>query len=393
VNVTTPSPRRTIFVDALSALQGGGQTYLVNLFKFMPPTVAADCRVIVLVPHGSRSVFAFGPGIEVLSSPYASRSLISRLIWSTLRLPKLLRKLKIDVLYCPGGIVSAFGDWKTVVAFRNMLPFSPEERKRFPLGFIRFRLAMLRWIQARSFRSADLVIFVSHFAKSVIDVVVDARVGSSAVIPHGVSDHFRLPARQPKSIALPDGYVCYVSILNAYKAQLQVVVAWHLLRSRRKVKEKLLLVGPSNDQYGIRVAKLIEELGLQSEVRIVGNIAYDELPGLYQRATINLFASSCENCPNILLEALSAGRPVLSSDYQPMPEFARDAAMYFDPYSPEKLAVQLEKLLNDPLLQADMGRRAAARSQAYQWEASARNTWQALRGLAYRSAAASEVGA
>lgn len=385
-----PSARKTIFIDALSALQGGGQTYLINLFKFMPPTILAECRVIVLLPYGSDDVFRVSPDIEVVSSAYASRSVLFRLVWSTRFLPRMLRAMNADVLYCPGGFVSAFGDWKTAVAFRNMLPFSPEERKRYPLGYMRTRFAVLRWVQSRSFKRADLVIFISLFAKSVIDVVVGKRAGNSQVIPHGISDRFRVPVGKPKSLGLPDRYVCYVSILNVYKAQIEVVKAWHLLRSRRQVEEKLLLVGPSNDQYGLQVAELIRQLGLQSEVRIVGNVPYNELPGLYQGAVINLFASSCENCPNILLEALSAGRPVLSSDYQPMPEFAAEAALYFDPYSPDKLATQLERLLDDPVLQERMGRRAAVRSADFQWAESARRTWFALRDLAYGTVAVDE---
>ncbi len=383
MNRSLPCGGKTIFIDALSALQGGGQTYLINLFKFMPPAIADECRVIALLPYGRDRVFSVNPDIEVITSAYASRGLIFRLVWSTFFLPRLLREMGVDVLYCPGGFVSVFGRWKTAVAFRNMLPFSPEERRRYPLGYMRARLAILRWVQARSFRRADLVIFISLFAKSVIDVAVGKRTGISKVIPHGISDRFRLPVNKPKTLDLPDRYVCYVSILNVYKAQLEVVRAWHLLRSRRAVEEKLLLVGPSNDQYGIQVAALIEELHLQNEVRIVGNVAYEHLPGLYQGAVINLFASSCENCPNILLEALSAGRPVLSSDYQPMPEFAADAALYFDPYSPEKMATQLELLLNDPVLQKDLGQRATARSADFQWEESARSTWLALRDLAH----------
>lgn len=387
MNRSAPPVRRTIFIDALSALQGGGQTYLLNLLKFMPPATTADCRVIVLVPHGSEAVFRVNPAIEVVSSTHASRNVLFRLVWSKLFLPKLLRRLHADVLYCPGGFVSVFGRWKTAVAFRNMLPFSPEERKRYPLGYMRTRLSILRWVQARSFRRADLVIFISLFAKSIIDVVVGARTGISTVIPHGISDHFRLPVGKPGGLGLPDRYVCYVSILNVYKAQLEVVKAWHLLRSRRRVEEKLLLVGPSSDQYALRVAALIEALGLQNEVRIVGNVAYEALPGLYQGATINLFASSCENCPNILLEALSAGRPVLTSDYQPMPEFAADAALYFDPYAPEKLAAQLERVMDDPVLQNRMGQQAAARSRDFRWDESARSTWRALRDLAHAAPA------
>ena len=109
---------------------------------------------------------------------------------------------------------------------------------------------------------------------------------------------------------------------------------------------------------------------------------YDTLPAVYHGAVANIFASSCENCPNILLEALAAGRPVLCSDYQPMPEFAGDAALYFDPYNPQSLATRLCEVLDDPRLSAELGRRSRERSAEFQWKQSAEATWQALSDLA-----------
>lgn len=100
---------------------------------------------------------------------------------------------------------------------------------------------------------------------------------------------------------------------------------------------------------------------------ITGDVPYEELPVYYQNAKVNLFASSCENCPNILLEAMAGGRPVLCSSYPPMPEFAGDAAVYFNPYNPEHLAELLARFLNDETLRERMGAVALKRSQLYQW--------------------------
>src|SRR3569833_3466394 len=113
----------------------------------------------------------------------------------------------------------------------------------------------------------------------------------------------------------------------------------------------------------------------------LGNEPYAQLPGYYQHAKLNLFASSCENCPNILLEALAGGRPVLCSDYQPMPEFGADHVQYFDPYNPEQLAVLLERNLDDVAGLSEWGRRAAERADAFQWTIAARQTWDALYSL------------
>jgi glycosyltransferase involved in cell wall biosynthesis len=381
------SSKHTIVINGLSALQGGGQTYLINLFRFLPDRFRDSLRIIAIVPAGADAFRGFDR-IDYITSPFASTSVVNRLIWEKTKLPSLLRTVKADVLYCPGGFVSAFGpDWKSAVAFRNMLPFIDEERQRFPHGYTRARLALLKHIQSQSLRRADLVVFISDFARSIIDLVVGIRSGRSVVIPHGLSDQFRT-AGTPTTLNLPSRYVAYVSILDAYKAQIEVVKAWAVLRQRRQLNEKLLLVGPARGAYAEKVRVLIAELGLNDEVLLLGNVPYDHLPSVYHGAVANVFASSCENCPNILLEALAAGKPVLSSDYQPMPEFAGKAVLYFNPYDPETLAKQLSLLLENPELSGELGRRALERSAEFQWKQAADSTWQALSDLAAGSKAA-----
>ena len=65
-----------------------------------------------------------------------------------------------------------------------------------------------------------------------------------------------------------------------------------------------------------------------------------------------------------------------------MPEFAGDAALYFDPYNPQSLATRLCEVLDDPRLSVELGRRSRERSAEFQWKQSAEATWQALSDLA-----------
>ena len=372
---------KTIMIDALSALQGGGQTYLRNLFDCLPAD--AEFRVVALVPKRYQRALVENPAIRVVS-PLAFDNILLRGLWYWWHLKSFTRLWNADVLYCPGGMVSAspIDGCKIAVAFQNMLPFAAEERKRFPFGYIRMRLWLLRYLQGNSFRSADLVIFISHYAMSVIDVMVSNRRGKSVVIPHGLSDHFRALQARPTDPRLSGDYVLYVSILMPYKAQIEVVRAWKQLKAMRQTGEKLILVGPEYKPYANRVRALVAELGLESDVIFFGNVPYAQLPAYYQHAKVNVFASSCENCPNILLEAMAAGRPILCSDVQPMPELARSAAEYFDPYNPAMLAELLARYLDDAALREKMGRAAFDESQRFQWADSARRTWQALAALA-----------
>ena len=135
-------------------------------------------------------------------------------------------------------------------------------------------------------------------------------------------------------------------------------------------------------QYLISVKKKIAELGLEDEVVLLGSVSHDELPGLYRSAKITVFASQCENCPNILLEAMAGSRPVLCSTDPPMPEFGVDAVVYFDPTNSVELADRLLEMLDDPEMLQRYGELAKRRSDDFRVDDAMRKTWQSLLELA-----------
>jgi glycosyltransferase involved in cell wall biosynthesis len=154
-----------------------------------------------------------------------------------------------------------------------------------------------------------------------------------------------------------------------------------MFRAQRPSKGKLVLLGPENSSYGKLVRAEILKLGLADEVILIAKIPYNELPGYYQHAKINLFASSCENCPNILLEQLAAGRAILSSHYQPMPEIASAGALFFDPYNTADLCQLLLNTIDDSAKLDKMGNEARNRSGQFSWAKTRKETWQALMEL------------
>jgi glycosyltransferase involved in cell wall biosynthesis len=267
-----------------------------------------------------------------------------------------------------------------------MIPFDRVQRARYPLGYTRVRNWLLERAMLRSMLRADLVIFVSDFARRVIELRVQERIKRAVVIPHGVGPEFRVgsgPVQRPRW--LPAGnYLLYVSTFDVYKAQLEVVRGFSLLKARRGGTEKLVLVGSEkqNPNYSSKVRAEIMRLGLEEDVSIVGLVPHQELPGVYQNALINVFAAESENCPNILLEAMAAGRPVVSSSIPPMPEFGGDAVVYFNPREPEDFADKVGKIMDDPSALRTLGQRAAERALRYDWEVAAAATWQTIFGVA-----------
>ncbi len=373
-----------IMINALSARRGGGQIYIQHLLEYFPKNSVDE--VVILAPKALKlSLKSFN--IRRLNSPEVIiTNPFFRALWELLYLPRLLKKNGSEVLFCPGGSVSGNipKNCKVVTTFQNMLPFDLAQRKKYPLGYMRFRNWYLKKKLLKGMGKSDLVIFISKYAKSVIESDCGLKLKHTVVIPHGIDPIFQrnIQLELPRPSCLPDSeYLLYVSILDVYKAQIKVIEAYNLLKKKGAIDKKLVLVGPEYKPYGNKVRQLVTNLKLEKDVLIFDSVPHNELPAFYQHASINIFASETENCPFILLEALASGRPLLVSNRQPMPEFGGDAVLYFNPQSPIKLAALIIKVLKNMSLSKDLSHKSIERSLIYNWEKSADLTWGSIKQL------------
>jgi glycosyltransferase involved in cell wall biosynthesis len=106
-----------------------------------------------------------------------------------------------------------------------------------------------------------------------------------------------------------------------------------------------------------------------------GAIAFDALHHHYAQADLGLFASSCENMPNILLETMASGLPIACSNRGPMPEVLGEAGVYFDPEQPKDIARALRKLIESPQLRTKLAQASYERAQQYSWQRCADETF------------------
>lgn len=372
-----------IVFNALSARLGGGQTYLINLFEFVP--INEDLEIIVFAPRSLK--LQDHPRIRRVEPAWPTENPIVRAFWEKWMLPNILKAEKADVLFCPGGVVGtrAPAGCKVATMFRNMIPFDMRVRKSIPFGLQRLRNWLLNRIMLKSMSEADLTIFISNYARSVIESLTSVK--NAVTIPHGISSVFRThEVSTVRPAFLPAGeYILYVSRFDVYKHHYEVVSAYGKLTQELRERHPLILVGETNLPEAARVKSLISVLGLEGQVLLMDAVPYHSLPPLYHHAYLNIFASSCENCPNILLEALASGRPMICSNVMPMPEFGADAALYFSPFDSQ----DIENVLSEALSNSDLLKRlsvaAVEQSNKFDWESTSRKTWFELRALAEHS--------
>ncbi len=381
-------------INALSARQGGGQVYLSNILRYAYKY--PDMRFYVLTTREFAHLYNFDC-VNIIMCNISSNNILSRTIWEKIALAKLLEEFKIDLVFCPGGTINFEPPkgCKTAVAFQNMLIFDNKNRSKYLPGLQRLRLYLLKKISKKSFQKADQVIFLSEYAKKVIDEIIPDRKGQSIIIPHGLDESFRTANKTdiPRCSQLPEGkYLLYVSVIHNFKSHIEVVRAYHILCNRRKTKEKLLFVGPVYKRYERLLRREINKFSLQDKVKIIGQIPYSDMPSVYHYAKAHIFASTCENCPNVVIESLGSGRPMFLSNISPMPETAGAAAIYFNPYNPEQLAGLLLKYIDDEKFMTQVGQKAFQKSLCYDWSITAAKTFDAFRSLFNYKTKPQEIG-
>lgn len=116
-----------------------------------------------------------------------------------------------------------------------------------------------------------------------------------------------------------------------------------------------------------RLERLATRLDVAERVRFAGVIAHQDLPGLYSAADALVLASSREGWPNVLLEALACGTPVIASRNWGTPEIvsAPEAGLLVDERTPEMIALAVRQLLQTLPDRAETRRFA----EAFSWDA------------------------
>lgn len=372
-----------IVINAFSAKLGGGKTYLRNLLTRLPEGDNLDIRIFcpddLPLPED--------PRIRRATASWPTDNPLSRALWEKIALPRYLAAENADILFCPGGVVATKvpKGVKVVTMFRNMIPFDPELVTAMPWGLMRLRNIILKRVMLKSMAQADLTIFISDHARGVIEALTP--IPNPLTIPHGISDLFREQANTPaRPEAAPAGrYILYVSRFDVYKHHDNVVAGFAALPADLRDRYTLVFLGETDLPAFPPVQKMIADLGLAKSVLIGGAVPYDSLPACYAHADAILFASSCENCPNILLESLGAGRPVLSSNVMPMPEFGGPDLVYFSPFDPASITTALAETLGTAAKAAKVATAARERSRLYDWAITAEKTWKSIVTLAARA--------
>jgi glycosyltransferase involved in cell wall biosynthesis len=162
----------------------------------------------------------------------------------------------------------------------------------------------------------------------------------------------------------PPGFVLAVGTLEPRKNLPRLVEAYAALPAELQQAHPLVVVGP----MGWEANGTMRALGsLGERCTMLGHVSDAALAELYRRCAVFCYPSLGEGFGLPVLEAMAAGAAVLTSNISSLPEVGGEAVAYADPTRSPAIGEQLERLLRDEPLRAELSARASVRAREFSW--------------------------
>lgn len=317
-------------IDAFNIKDGGGVTHLVELLKVAKPSNYGFKHVIIWGDKKLLLRIDDRPWLIKENKDILERNIIYRMFWHLFLVKREASKNNCSVLFCPGGM-SRSSFKPSVTMSRNMLPFELKELFRYGFSLMTLKLLIIRMFQKKSFVKSQGVIFLTNYAKKIIIKAVNISEEKIALIPHGVTSVLN-GRKQRNNLGVNKNHynIIYVSHFRPYKHHLKVAIAIVNLR-KKGFEVSIDFIGSKGRGFNdfLNFLNINDPNG--NYLKYHGKLDRNKMEKFYLNSDICLFASSCENMPNILLESMTSSLPIVCSNKGPMPEILGDAGVYFDP--------------------------------------------------------------
>jgi alpha-1,3-rhamnosyl/mannosyltransferase len=261
---------------------------------------------------------------------------------------------------------------------RNLLPLLPRRELELSAGD-RVRVRALRLLYSIWARRARRTVCVSSHARDRLSRLARIDARAITVIPHGVdAGETALECSTPAlELVRAKPYVLHVGQPVPYRRTRELFAAFALLANRTPNVPPLVVAGkarPSDRGYEQACLESLADLLRDGRAVLLGQVSHADALALMGKAHVFGYPSVHEDCPNVVLEALSAGRVGVYADIPAVRELAADAGIFVGDPGVTKLAEALERALFDETERARIATAAVGRATLFTWDQTAERT-------------------
>ena len=226
------------------------------------------------------------------------------------------------------------------------------------------------------FQWTDLIIAVSESTKQ--DIIEFFSINPQKIWVTPLASRYTPMPVIPLNFPFP--YLLFVSTLEPRKNIKTLVKAFEILKQQYKIPHHLILIGKKGWKY-TTILETIASSPVQDSIHHLDYLDDRQLIQFYQQATAFLYPSYYEGFGLPVLEALTLGIPVITSNQSSLPEVTGDAALLVHPEDVDGLVSATRSVIENPDLQRHLSQAGRERSLLFSWKKTALQTLAAYKSL------------
>lgn len=362
-----------IDATALPPQPVGAGNYIIQLIRALAAGEFDNQLVIFAQQKGPRLI-NLQPDSSIEWQIVEDSSPGSRLIWEQTVLPSLAQKTKIDLLHSLHYTKPLRLTCASVVTFHDMTYYL------YPQLHTRTRRLVFPTAMRFSAKQADALITVSESTREDAIRLLEIDPERIFTTQLGVDPSFIELNDNDEELkviskySLPEKFILYLGTIEPRK-NLPVLIKSYKQLADDGTDYKLVLVGKYGWMYQ-EVLDLIADMDLQDMVCLTGYVSQEDLPVVYNLASLFVYPTIYEGFGLPALEAMACGVPVITTRVASLPEIVGDAGLLIPVNDTAALYKAMNQVLEDTALREKLIHDGLARSKLFSWERTAQLTQQ-----------------
>ncbi|HUS94938.1 MAG TPA: glycosyltransferase family 1 protein [Patescibacteria group bacterium] len=274
--------------------------------------------------------------------------------------------LRLSLIHFPATLI-----WPLNVQTRSILTFFDMQHEYFPEFFTESELVRRSSLYYPSVEKATHLIVPSLFTRDTLVRKYQVTNEKISLLYVGLNPSFkklnqdRIDAIRGK-YGLPRNYIYYPANPWQHKNHARLMAAMRIYSERYGTPPVLVSTGRLTEETR-DILSLAIAAGVEENVIDLGAVPDEDLPGLYNGASMMVFPSLFEGFGMPLIEAMACGCPITAADASAVPEITRGAALLFNPFSDQEIADCINRLSVEGALRQKLIESGYSQLERFQW--------------------------
>jgi glycosyltransferase involved in cell wall biosynthesis len=294
------------------------------------------------------------------------------------RLPGLIKKVKPDLVH--------FTNFNHPIAYRGNCIFTIQDLilSLYPPNVGSIKKELYKLIINSAVQKAKEIIVPTESTRRDLINTLKVKENKIKIIPDGFTAPVIIKDKKKDYLknkyGISDKYFFYIGRFAPHKNINGLIDAFYLFKLKYGAKYQLVLAGKKDKDYSSLI-KRVKKLKLEKDIIFSGFIDDSDLGIVYQKALILLLPSFYEGFGLPVLEAMSVGTPVLTSNISSLPEIAGDAALFVDPEDKKAMAEGINKILSNNKFTKSLVQKGYEQAKKFSWRKMAKETLKVYNSL------------